>query len=55
MTEGLFDADLGGGLFRKRVARHGLGKSDGFRTLAAMNKEGAGFSCLASLRTSAAT
>jgi hypothetical protein len=33
MTEGLFDADLGGGLFKKRIARQGQGKSGGFRTL----------------------
>src|SRR4249920_3915358 len=38
MTNGLFDADLGGGLFKKRVARPGQGKSGGFRTLIATNK-----------------
>ncbi len=38
LTEGLFDADLGGGLFKKRVARPGQGKSGGFRTLVATNK-----------------
>jgi hypothetical protein len=38
MTEGLYDADLGGGLFKKRVARAGQGKSGGFRTLVATNK-----------------
>lgn len=38
MTEGLYDADLGGGLFKKRIARPGQGKSGGFRTLVATNK-----------------
>ena len=33
MESGLIDADLGGGLFKKRVARPGAGKSGGFRTL----------------------
>jgi len=38
MRQGNFDADLGGGLFKKRVAREGGGKSGGFRTLVATNK-----------------
>lgn len=38
MTRGLYDADLGGGLFKKRIARPGQGKSSGFRTLVATNK-----------------
>ena len=38
MTSGLFDADLGGGLFKKRIARPGQGKSGGYRTLVATNK-----------------
>lgn len=38
MTNGLYDADLGGGLFKKRIARSGQGKSGGFRTLVATNK-----------------
>ncbi len=38
MQTGLFDADLGGGLFKKRVARPGQGKSSGFRTLLATNR-----------------
>ena len=38
MTSGLFDADLGGGLFKKRIGRPGQGKSGGFRTLVATNK-----------------
>ncbi len=39
MTEGLYEADLGGGLLKKRVARAGQGKRGGFRTLIATNKE----------------
>ena len=38
MTEGLYEADLGGGLLKKRVARTGQGKRGGFRTLIATNK-----------------
>ena len=38
MAEGLFDADLGGGLLKKRIARPGQGKSGGYRTLVATNK-----------------
>jgi hypothetical protein len=30
---GRFDADLGGGVFKKRIAREGAGKSGGFRTV----------------------
>ncbi|MBF0135877.1 MAG: type II toxin-antitoxin system RelE/ParE family toxin [Magnetococcus sp. DMHC-1] len=37
MTHGLFDADLGGGVFKKRVALPGRGKSGGTRTLLATN------------------
>jgi len=33
MECGLIDADLGAGLFKKRVARPGSGKSGGYRTL----------------------
>ena len=39
MSSGLYDADLGGGLVKKRLARSGQGKSGGFRTLIATNKE----------------
>ena len=38
MIAGLYDADLGGGLFKKRIARSGQGKRSGFRTLIATNK-----------------
>lgn len=36
MSQGLFESDLGSGLFKKRVA--GKGKSGGFRTLVATNR-----------------
>jgi len=38
MKAGLYEADLGGGLLKKRSARPGQGKSGGFRTLVATNK-----------------
>ena len=38
MAAGLYEADLGGGLLKKRIARPGRGKSGGFRTLVATNK-----------------
>lgn len=38
MQRGLVDADLGGGLFKQRVARSGAGKSGGYRTLLASNR-----------------
>lgn len=40
MDAGLFEADLGGGLLKKRIARPGEGKRGGFRTLVATNKRG---------------
>ena len=39
MKDGLYEADLGSGLFKKRIARQGKGKSGGFRTLIATNKD----------------
>jgi hypothetical protein len=42
VVEGHFDADLGGGVYKQRVARAGSGKSGGFRTLLAFR---AGASC----------
>ncbi|HLX53355.1 MAG TPA: type II toxin-antitoxin system RelE/ParE family toxin [Aquella sp.] len=39
MACGLIDADLGGGLFKKRVPRPGFGKRSGYRTLIATNLE----------------
>lgn len=38
MAAGLYDADLGSGLLKKRIARPGQGKRGGFRTLVATNK-----------------
>ncbi|TVP11812.1 type II toxin-antitoxin system RelE/ParE family toxin [Shewanella sp. KCT] len=35
MEDGLMDANLGGSVYKKRVARNGQGKSGGFRTLIA--------------------
>lgn len=39
MSAGSYEADLGGGLFKKRIARSGQGKRGGFRTLVASNKD----------------
>lgn len=33
IAEGRYDADLGGCLFKKRLARTGSGKSEGYRTI----------------------
>ncbi len=38
MEGGLIDADLGGGLFKQRVARPGQGKSGGYRTVIAYRR-----------------
>lgn len=38
MEKGLIDADLGGGVVKKRIALPGRGKSGGSRTLVATNK-----------------
>lgn len=38
MARGLIDADLGGGVLKKRVALPGRGKSGGARTLVATNR-----------------
>jgi len=43
MQAGLYEADLGGGLLKKRIARQGQGKSGGYRTLVATNKGGKWF------------
>jgi hypothetical protein len=40
VSDGRFDADLGGGLFKQRVARQGGGKSGGFRTILACKRGG---------------
>jgi hypothetical protein len=39
ITAGLVDAELGGGLVKKRIARAGSGKRDGFRTIIAFRSE----------------
>lgn len=39
MEQGLIDADLGGGVVKKRVALPGRGKSGSARTLVATNKD----------------
>lgn len=39
MAEGLYEANLGGGLFKKRIARSAQGKSGGFRTMIASNRK----------------
>ncbi len=39
MQRGLIDADLGGGVVKKRVPLPGRGKSGGTRTLVATNKD----------------
>ena len=36
LNDGLVDADLGGGLFKQRVSRHGEGRSGGYRTIIAL-------------------
>jgi hypothetical protein len=38
--QGQIDADLGGGLFKQRVARSGQGRSGGFRTILAYRASG---------------
>jgi hypothetical protein len=37
MRQGVYEADLGGALLKKRIARPGQGKSGGFRTIVATN------------------
>ncbi|OGA21370.1 MAG: hypothetical protein A3I02_09195 [Betaproteobacteria bacterium RIFCSPLOWO2_02_FULL_67_26] len=37
MKEGLIDARLGGGVFKKRIAKRGQGKSGGYRMILASN------------------
>lgn len=39
MLNGLIDADLGGGIFKKRVALYGRGKRSSVRTLLATNRK----------------
>jgi len=39
MSQGLVDADLGGGIVKKRIGAAGRGKRGGFRTLAATRQD----------------
>ncbi len=39
MSKGLYEASLGGNLFKKRIARTGQGKRGGFRTIVATTFE----------------
>ncbi len=39
MEKGLIDANLGGSLYKKRIAKKGMGKSGAYRTIVAMKKE----------------
>ena len=55
MVAGLIDADLGGGLAKKRVGLPGRGKRGGARTLVATNQGSRWFSCSGPGRTSVAT
>lgn len=55
MSEGLFEANLGGNLFKKRIARPGQGKRGGFRTIVATTLRDRCFSCMALPRTNATT
>ena len=55
MTAGLYEADLAGELFKKRIALSGQGKRGGFRTLVATNKGDCWFLFSASRKMSAAT
>lgn len=39
MEKGLIDADLGGNLYKKRIAKAGMGKRGGYRTIVAMKQQ----------------
>ena len=47
IQEGLFDADLGGGVIKKRIATKGRGKSGSVRTLVAFKQDERTFYILA--------
>lgn len=55
MTNGLIDADLGGGLFKKRIGRPGQEKGAVSARWSPPTRAIAGSSCTASRRASAAT
>ena len=40
MKSGLIEANLGGNIYKKRIAKSGLGKSSSYRTLVATKKNG---------------
>ncbi len=40
VIDGLVEADLGGGLFKKRISKSGMGKSGGYRTILATQVKG---------------
>ena len=46
------DADLGGGVFKQRIARDGGGESGDYRTVILYKHEGHASSCMGSPRTS---
>ncbi|WP_431264631.1 type II toxin-antitoxin system RelE/ParE family toxin [Roseateles chitinivorans] len=43
MERGLIDANLGSGLFKKRIARSGAGKREGYRVIVARRQGGPWF------------
>lgn len=43
VSDGRYDANLGGGVFKQRVARAGGGKSGGFRTIILLKAAGHSF------------
>lgn len=43
LQKGIVDADLGGGLYKQRVARPGAGRSGGYRTLICFQMESRAF------------
>ena len=43
LEENRFDADLGGGVFKQRIARIGEGKSSGYRVIICFKKGGLSF------------
>ena len=53
IIDGLYEADLGGGLFKKRIAKQGKGKRGGFRTLLATNRDSKWFFYMASQKVNA--
>ncbi len=55
IEQGLFEADLGGGICKKRIAIAGMGKSGGTRTLVAKQHAAAIFFLLGREKSSAGT